>query len=119
MGRRSIINKFAVMSAVNSTTSPLSTPSDISAVDFVTYEITIGALVDADLEVYVCNDKTFSVAGSKKLDFGQTTELLGSTETSYIVHVKNMGFRWIYFKVVDGGGSGNVSGWITGTVGGA
>jgi hypothetical protein len=115
MGRRNIINKFQVMDAEDSTSDPVSTSTDVSGVDFITYQIEIDALVDATLEVYFCNDDSYSQANATQLDFGQPLTLDGATETNYTVQIRNMGFKNLAIKIVDVSGSGDVSAWITGT----
>jgi hypothetical protein len=120
MGRRSQLPKYQVFSAVDTTTDPESTPTDISSVDEITYEIEIDNTVDASLEVKFCNDSILSDTSIfKALDFNQATPLDGSTETSGLVHIENKGFKWMKLAVTDNGGTGDINAWITGTVKGA
>jgi hypothetical protein len=116
MGRRSIIKRFQVMSAEDSTSDPESSITDVSSVDFITYEITVGALVDATLEVQVRNEES---ASFKALNFNQTLTLDGSSDTDYMVHIENKGFKDLKLSITDNGGSGDISAWVSGTVRGA
>jgi len=119
MSRRSIIRKFQVFTGEDTSLNPLSIPSDVSGVDSITYQLSIDPAVNASMEIHFSNDEKFDQASTEKLDFGQLTTLLGSTDESYIVHIANKGFKWLQVRVIDNGGSGNVNAWITGTVGGA
>ena len=120
MGRRTQLPKYQVFSAVDTTTDPESTPTDVSGVDFITYEIELDNTVDADLAVQFCNDYTLSSSSIfKPIDFGQTTPLDGATNTQGMVHIENLGFKWMKLVVTDNAGSGDISAWITGTVRGA
>lgn len=120
MGRRSILNKYQVLNAVDSTTNPESIETDISSVDYITYEFILDATVDADLSVQYCNDARITSASTfKDLNFGSTTPLDGSIDAGGIVHIKNMGLKWMKLVITNNGGTGNISAWVSGTVGGA
>lgn len=119
MSRRSRIKQYQVLNAADTTTSPLSVPTDISSVDFITYQIEIDPTVDAILNVYFCNSDIFDTTKKEKLDFGLATPLNGAAETKYMVPISNRGFKWLCLEVEDNGGNGNASAWITGTVVGA
>lgn len=120
MGRRTILPKFQVFNAANTASSPESLVSEVAGVDSITYEIEIGAAVNAIIAVLFCNDAKISSASVfRPLEFKQTLSMVGSTDTSGMVHVKNMGFRHMKLKVTNNGGTGNISAWVSGTVEGA
>lgn len=119
MSRRSIIKKYQVLTSADSATNPNSTQTDVSGVDFITYQINIAALVNANLVVNFSNNDTFAQSEVIALDFAQTTPLLGSTDTEYIVHIENKGFKWLQISVANNGGTGVVNAWVSGTVRGA
>lgn len=119
MSRRSRIKQYQVLSAADTTTSPLSKETDISSVDFITYQIEIDPTVNANLNVYFCNSDIFDTTKKEQLDFGQATPLNGLADTKYMIPISNRGFKWLLLEVQNNGGNGNVSAWITGTVMGA
>lgn len=119
MSRRSLIKKFQVFSDADTTSAQSSEATDVSGVDFIFYEVAIGASVNATLSVYYSNDNVFSASAAKALNFGTTTSLVGSTDTSYIVQIENPGIKWLQLRTANNGGSGNINAWISGTVRGA
>ena len=119
MSRRSIIKKYQVLTSADSTTSPNSTQTDVSGIDLITYQLKLDPLVVADLVVSFSNDEVFNQSNITALNFSQTTSLIGSVETEYLVHIENQGFKWLQVQVVDNGGSGNVNAWIIGAGRGA
>lgn len=120
MGRRTVLPKFQVFASEDTTADPESSVSDVSGVDYITYEIDIGASVDADIEVQFCNDARISDSSAfRALNFNQTTPLDGSSDTSGMIHVENQGFKWMRLAVSNNGGTGNISAWLSGTVRGA
>lgn len=119
MSRRSLIKKFQVLSSVDSTSAQSSEETDVSGVDFIFYEITVDAAVNATLSVYYSNDSTFNSSTAKVLNFGTTTSLVGATDTSYIVQIENPGIKWLQLRTANNGGTGNISAWISATVRGA
>lgn len=120
MGRRSQIKKYAVLSSVDSTTNPESEPTDISGVDFITYQFELDASVDAGLEVQFCNDSNIDANSQfEPLNFNQTTPLDGSSDTEGVIHIENKGLKHLRLSIANNGGTGNVSAWVTGTVRGA
>lgn len=119
MCRRNVLKKFQLLNSVDSTTNPQSSPTSVSQLDFLTYEIVIGASVDAILKVFYCNDEVFNASNTRELDFNTVLALDGAIDTEYTIHIENMGFKWLLLDITDAGGSGNVSAWITGNVRGA
>lgn len=120
MSRRQIIKKYRVLDAADTITDPQSVQTDVSGVDFITYEIDIDSTVLADLYVQYCNDDFISDSSTfKDLDFEQTLALNGSNDSYGIVHISNQGFKWLKLYVLNQGGTGNVTAHITGTVRGA
>lgn len=119
MGRRSLINKFRVLNAEDSTTNPRSTETDVSSVDKVSYQISIDNTVNAIAKVKFYNDKTFVAASAKELDFQQTLSLNGASETDYMIQIENQGFKWLFLDITNNGGTGNISAWISGNTVGA
>lgn len=119
MSRRNIIKKFQVLTSANSTAVQSSEVTDVSAVDYITYQISVDATVNATLSVYFSNDTTFDASSAKSLNFGLSTPLNGASDTSYVVHIENKGFKWLQVRTTNNGGTGNISAWVTGTNRGA
>lgn len=120
MGRRHELNKFAVYSAADSTTDPVSEITDISSLDKILYQLDVAAGVIGELKVQICNDKLLTNLSSfVDLDFNATLTINGSTDTDYMVEIENKGFKWMKLSFTDNSGTGNISGWITGTSAGA
>lgn len=119
MSRRSLIKKFQVLSGADTTSAQSSEETDVSGVDFIFYEVSIDATVNATLSVYYSNDNVFDASTAKALNFGTTTSLAGATDTHYIVQIENPGIKWIQLRTANNGGTGNVSAWVAGTVRGA
>lgn len=119
MSRRSIIRKFQVLTDADSAIGPESEPTDVSSVDFITYQLSVDNTVSAELEVLFSNEADATIDNYKPLNFNQTLTLDGSSDQDYMVHIENKGFRFLKLALTDGGGSGNVNAWISGTVRGA
>lgn len=120
MGRRTVLPKFQVYTNADTTTDPVSTVSDVSGVDYVTYQLTADASVNASLTVEFCNDDRIDANSVfKALDFGQTTPIIGATDAEYLVHVQNRGFRHLKLSLTNNAGTGNVNAWVSGTAMGA
>lgn len=119
MSRRNLIKKFMVIDNADTTTDPISEASDVSGVDFITYQLDIDPTVDANLIVSFSNDPILSEAVFTSLDFGMATTLVGATETAYLVHIENKGFKWTQIQIANNGGTGNTYAWITGAGRGA
>ena len=119
MCRRNVLKKFQLFDAADSTLDPASGHTSVSQLDFITYENSIDASVDAVLEVQYCNDEVFNAANLKSLDFGAPINLDGAVDTDYTIHIDNMGFKWLLLKITNNAGTGDVSAWITGNVRGA
>lgn len=119
MSRRNVLKKYQLFNNEDSSTSPTSKETDVSQLDFVTYQLSIESGVNATLLVLFSNDERFDNTNISELNFGAPIILDGSTEASYIIHIQNQGFKWLLLNVVDNGGSGNVSAWVTGNVRGA
>jgi hypothetical protein len=120
MSRKQRAPKYTVWSAVDTTTSPTSTETGVKQLDSILYEITIGASVNATLEVEGSTDadnapaKTFGA-----LDFGQALTLLGSTDTSYQVLIRDNTFNFLRLKLTNNGGTGNITAHVSGVSKGA
>lgn len=119
MCRRNVLKKFQLFDAADSSLSPSSGHTSVSQLDFITYEISVEALVNASLEVQYCNDEVFNPTNLKPLDFGSPIDLIGSVDSNYTIHIDNMGFKWLLLKIINNAGAGTVSAWITGNVRGA
>lgn len=120
MSRRQIIKKYKVLDAADTNTDPQSQQTDVSGVDFITYEFDIDNTVLAELFVQYCNDDFISDSSSfKDLDFQQPLTLDGSADTYGLVHIANQGFKWLKLYVLNQGGTGNVTAHITGAGRGA
>lgn len=119
MSRRHLIRKFQVLTDADSTTSPSSIATDVSGVDFITYQIDIDATVDSILKVYFSNDDQFNSATKTELDFAAALPIMGATDTSYTVHIENLGFKWFQLSFTDNAGTGLINAFITGSGRGA
>jgi len=119
MSRRNVLKKYQLFNSEDSTTNPISKETDVQQLDFVTYQISVDSGVNATLLVLFSNDERFDPANVTELNFGSPIVLDGATETQYVLHIQNQGFKWLLLNVVDNGGSGAVSAWITGNVRGA
>lgn len=116
MGRRSLLRKFQVLSSADSAADPTSEVTDVSSVDFITYQIEIANTVDAVLAVEFCNDDS---GDYKELNFNQTLSLDGASETDYLVHVENKAFKNLRLAITNNGGTGSIDAWVSGSVKGA
>ena len=120
MSRRQIIKKYKVLDAVDTSTDPMSLQTDVSGVDFITYEIDLDSTVDATLKVEFCNDDFISSSSVfKELDFQQVLSLNGSVDAYGVVHIANQGFKWLRLAITNAGGTGLISAFISGSVRGA
>lgn len=119
MSRRNILKRFQLFNQEDTTTDPQSDHTDISQLDNVTYELSIDNTVNANLDIYYCNTERFDQSQAEKLGFSSQIVLNGATDTKITIHIKNLGFKWLYLKLTDNGGSGNIDAFITGNVGGA
>lgn len=120
MSRRQLIKKYRVLNGVDTTTNPTSQQTDVSGVDFITYELEIGSSVNAILSVQFCNDDIISSSSVfRPLDFQQTLSLVGASDAFGVVHISNQGFKWLRLAIANNGGTGNVTAHITGAGRGA
>lgn len=119
MSRRHVLKKYQVLDNADSTTNPISKETDVSQLDFVTYQLNVEAGVTATLLVLFSNDERFDPANASELNFGTPVVLDGATNADYVLHIQNQGFKWLYLNVIDVGGNGNVNAWVTGNVRGA
>ena len=119
MSRRHLIRKFQVLTNSDSTTSPSSISTDVSGVDFITYQIDCGSTVNSFLKVYVSNDDQFNSSNKTELDFDTTLTIIGASDTSYTIHVENLGFKWLQLSFTNNGGTGLLNAFVTGAGRGA
>jgi hypothetical protein len=119
MSRRHLIRKFQVLTDSDSTTSPSSIATDVSGVDFITYQIDCALAVNSLLSVYFSNDDQFNSSNKTELDFGPALTIIGATDTSYVVHIENLGFKWLQLSFTNNGGTGLINAFITGAGRGA
>jgi len=119
MSRRHLIRKFQVLTNSDSTTSPSSIATDVSGVDFITYQVECALASDCFLSVYFSNDDQFSSSNKTELDFGSPLVIIGATDTSYTIHIENLGFKWLQLSFTNNGGTGLLNAFITGAGRGA
>jgi len=106
MGRRNELNKFTVYSAVDSTTSPLSTVTDVSGLDKILYQLSVAAGVIGTLKVLICNDRLITSQSTfKELKFNAALSINGGTDTDYMISVENDGFKWMKLSFTNGAGT--------------
>lgn len=119
-GRRNNLRNFQVLTDGDSTSSLVSTPTDISGFDNITYQIKIDPTVDGELFVEFCNDA--NVNGSSVFDplnFSQNLILNSAIDTEYMLKIQNHGFKWMRLSFTDNAGSGVINAWISGNTVGA
>lgn len=119
MSRRHLIRKFQVLTDSDSTTSPNSIATDVSGVDFITYQIDCASSVNSFLKVYVSNDDQFNSSNKTELDFDTTLTIIGASDTSYTIHIENLGFKWLQLSFTNNGGTGLLNAFVTGAGRGA
>jgi hypothetical protein len=116
MSRRHLIKKYKVFDNADTTTNPESLITEIAQVDNITYQIIIDSTVDAEIQVKYCNDDFIS--GSSvftDLDFGSPLMLDGSSDTDGLIHIQNKGFKFLRLSIVNNGGTGDITAFVTGT----
>lgn len=116
MSRRHIISKFQLWNQEDSSTNPITEATDVSAVDFITYHLKVDSGVDGELAIYFCNDRQqFDINNAIPLTFDPPMLINGAAETNYMIEIQNKGLKYLYVEFNDGGGTGNIDAWITGT----
>lgn len=119
MSRRNVLKKYQLFNGENTSLNPVSKETDVSQLDFVTYQLTIDPTVNATLLVLFSNDERFDASNVQELDFGSPIVLDGATESQYLLHIENNGFKWLLINIVNNTGFGLASAWVTGNVRGA
>lgn len=120
MGRRTVLPKFQVITDADTETDPESEVSDVSSVDYITYQLELDSSVNALFEVQFCNDARIDGQSQfKTLNFNQATTLDGLSEADGLIHIENHGFKFMKLKIINNTGTGFMNAWITGTVRGA
>lgn len=120
MSRKLRAPKYLILNASDSTTSPISTETGVKQLDTVLYSITVGASVNAILEVQGSSDdentftKTF-----ESLDFAQTLSLNGAAETQYQIVIRDNPYAFMRLKITNNGGTGNITAYVSGVSKGA
>ena len=118
--RRNNLRQFQVYTNANSTTSPVTTATDVSGLDNITYLVTVGSLVNGELKVEFSNAKDLQSAITfYALDFGEQLILDGPTELLYTIKIDNHGFKFMRLTFTNGSGSGNINAWVSGNTVGA
>ena len=120
MSRRHIIPKFQLWNQVDSSTNPTTAATDVSSVDFITYHLTVDSGVSGELAIYFSNDRQqFDINNAVPLNFDPPMLINGASESNYMIEIQNKGLKYLYLEFNDGGGSGNIDAWISGTGRGA
>lgn len=118
MGRRSILPSYQVLDAQNSATNFQSEATEVEGVDKVAYDVSIGASVNGTLTIQYSNEKNEKDYSWKDLNFGESTALVGSTETEHRFEIK-VSFKRLRLSWVNNAGTGNISAKIYGMTEGA
>jgi len=114
MGRRTVLEKYLLIDNEDSASLITSSPTEVSGLDNVTYQLSIDALADSICEPQFCNDRILSPSSVfKPLDFGSALALLGSTDTDYTISIVNQGFKHFRLSISNNGGTGNINAWVT------
>jgi len=120
MTRKLRAPKFAVYTASDTATDPVSLESGIKQLDTVIYDIEIDPTVNATLEVEgSIDDENTLNKNYKTLDFGTPILLDGATEVKYVVMVRDNPFTFMRLKITNTGGTGDITAYVAGVSKGA
>jgi hypothetical protein len=120
MSRKLRANKYAVLSATDTATDPISLETGVKQLDTVIYEIDIDPSVNATLDVEgTIDDESVQSKGYAAIDFGVPIALNGAAETKYVVMVRDNPFTHLRLKVTNTGGTGNITAHVAGVSKGA
>jgi hypothetical protein len=120
MSRKLRANKYAVLSAADSATDPVSLETGVKQLDTIIYDIDIDATVNAGLEVEgTIDDESVASKSYSAIDFGTPINLVGSVETKHVVMIRDNPFTHIRLKVTNNGGTGNITAHVAGVSKGA
>lgn len=114
MGRKHLLKNYPLWQAVDSTTNPISKETDVSNLDFISYDVLIDNTVKGDLIVQ------YSMDGESwnDLDFSTPNGVDGSIDTHYRFEIKSL-FNSLRLKFVNNLGSGDIHAVIHGKTVGA
>lgn len=121
MSRRNLLKKHQVFTNLNSASGGLSSFTDVSGLDKITYYMDVASGVRGEVKVTVINDERVNLGspGSMILNFQQTLTINGSTDPEYLITIENSGFKWMALDFIPAASTGNINAWISGTTVGA
>lgn len=118
MSRRNILRPHTVFDESDSTSNPESKATDVSGLDNVTYLFAVDASVIGEMFIEFSLDDS-NPQNWHQLNFGESLVINGSTDTSYLAHIKNHGFKFLRSRFENDAGSGPITGIISGNTVGA
>lgn len=114
MGRKHLLKNYPLWKSVDSSTDPISEKTDVSNLDFISYDVFIESTVKGDLIVQYSQDgEEWS-----DLDFSMPNAVDGSLDIHYRIEIKSL-FNHLRLKFVNDNGSGLISAVIHGKTVGA
>ena len=114
MGRKHLLKNYPIWKEVDSATDPISDKTEVSNLDFISYDVFIENTVLGDLIVQ------YSMDGEEwsDLDFSMPNGVDGSVETHHRIEIKSL-FNYLRLKFVNNGGTGLINAVIHGKTVGA
>lgn len=114
MGRKHLLKNYPLWRDVDSSTDPISEKTEVSNLDFISYDVFIENTVSGDLIVQYSQDgEEWS-----DLDFSMSDGIDGSVDTHYRIEIKSL-FNHLRLKFINNGGTGTISAVIHGKTVGA
>lgn len=116
MGRRNLVYKYQVWTALNSAAPAVSQESTTDQLDIIKYIIKVASTVNGEIVVEFLDDKPTDgvVPVWDDLDFGQPILIVGATETEYTILIEKHASRKLRLQFVNNGGSGTINAWFSG-----
>lgn len=116
MGRRNLVYKYPVWTALDSTTPAVSEESFTDQLDIVKYIVKVDVTVDGSISVEFLDDKPTDgvVPTWDDLDFGQPILIVGATETEYTLLIEKHASRKMRLSFTNNGGTGDINAWFSG-----
>lgn len=108
MGRKLHLPDYQILDSHDSTTNTSSTATECAMVDIVTYDITVGALVNGTMTIQYANEDRLGDSSWKDLNFAESTALVGATETQYRFEIE-VSFKRVRLSWVNNTGTGIIS----------
>lgn len=114
MGRKHLLKNYPVWVNVDSATDPVSVSTEVSNLDFVSYDVFIENTVTGELIVqYSMDGESWS-----DIDFSMTNSVNGAADTHCRIEIKSL-FNHLRLKFINDSGSGLINAVIHGKTVGA